>query len=126
MSTSIVGCDNHNHGYQIDYNNPYVSSTTYEFIYEGDFSSYYNSDIYDWYTGYNYTYVYFLGIDFDGTVRIRIYDGLGYEVLNEFFVGQGMNSWQEVELTSYVGNYGVWQVRIDSIDVNGFVQLVLK
>jgi hypothetical protein len=126
MSIGLTGCDNHDHGYQVDYNNPYISSTMYEFMYEGDFSNYNNSDIYDWYTAYNYTFVYFLGIDFDGTVRIRIYDGLGYEVFNEFFVGQGMNSWQEVELSSYMGEHGIWQVRIDSIGVNGFVQLVLN
>ena len=126
MSVGIAGCHNHDHGYQVDYNNPYISSTMYEFMYEGDFSNYNNSDIYDWYTAYNYTFVYFLGMDFDGTVRIRIYDGLGYEVFNEFFVGQGMNSWQEVKLSSYVGEHGVWQVRIDSIGVNGFVQLILN
>ena len=126
MSVSIAGCNNHDHGYHVDYNNPYVSSTMYEFMYQGDFYDYTNSETYLWYTGYDYAYIYFLGIDFDGTFRVRIYDGLGYTIFDHIFTGQGMNSWQEVNLASYVGEYGVWEVRLDSINMNGFAQLILN
>ena len=94
-----------------------------DFIYEGDFIGYNNSESYFWSTVLNDAFVSFEGIDFYGVVRIRIYDDFSMLLFDEKYFGNG-GTLQSMSI-SCPGNSGLWEVQIDSTSVDGIVQIIL-
>lgn len=114
------GC---NGGSSTSYNDPIATATAVDFIYEGDFINYNNSESYFWSTILNDAFVSFDGIDFYGVVRIRIYDDFKVLIFDEMFFGNGGTL--QSKTISDLGISGLWEVQIDSTSVDGFVQVIL-
>ena len=78
------GCDNHCSG--SCFNDPIVSSSSFDFIYEGDFYDFTSSESYFWSTSLSDAFVSFEGIGFYGSVRVRIYDMFNFKIFDETFM----------------------------------------
>lgn len=114
------GC---NGGSSTSYNDPIATATAVDFIYEGDFINYNNSESYFWSTILNDTFISFEGIEFYGVVRIRIYDDFKVLIFDEMFFGNGGTL--QSKTISDLGISGLWEVQIDSTSVDGIVQVIL-
>ncbi|MGE4632809.1 MAG: hypothetical protein AAEJ47_07210 [Planctomycetota bacterium] len=115
------GCDNHCSG--SCFNDPIVSSSSFDFIYEGDLSDFTSSESYYWETDLLDAFVSFEGIGFYGSVRVRIYDMFNFLIFDETFFGNGGTL--RAKLISDFGFSGLWEVQIDSSHVDGFVSIIL-
>lgn len=115
------GCNNHcGAGCS---NEPYVSASSFDFIYEGDFYDFTASESYFWSTSLSDAFVSFEGIGFYGLVRVRIFDMFNYLIFDETFIGNGGTL--RAKLISDFGFSGLWEVQIDSFQVDGFVSIIL-
>ncbi len=115
------GCDNHCSG--SCFNDPIVSSSSFDFIYEGDFYNFTSSESYYWGTDLSDAFVSFEGIGFYGLVRVRIFDLFNFKIFDETFFGNGGTL--RAKLISDFGFSGLWEVQIDSSHVDGFVSIIL-
>ena len=115
------GCHNHCGGGC--FNEPYVASSEFDFFFEGDFFNYTSSENHFWSTSLFDTFVSFEGIDFDGMVRIRVYDMLNFKIFDETYIGNG--GFLRAKSISDFGIPGLWEVQIDSVHVDGFVSVIL-
>ncbi len=94
------------------YNNPIASASAVDFIYEGDFFAYNSSESYFWDTILN-----------DAFVRVRIYDDFKILIFDEIYFGNG-GTLRSKSISSF-GISGLWEVQIDSSNVDGFIQVIL-
>ena len=115
------GCFNHGCGSCI--NDPLVTQDSLLFSYSGDFSNYYSSESFFWFTDLHDAYVTLDGLKFDGVVRIRIFDNFNFKIFDETFFGNGGNV--IYKSLSDLGVPGLWEVVIESTDVDGYLQVVL-
>ena len=115
------GCKNHGCGSCI--NDPLVTRDSQLFTYSGDFSNYYYSESYVWFTTLSDAFVTLDGLKFDGIVRIRIFDNFNFKIYDETFFGNGGNV--IFKSLSDLGVPGMWEVVIDSTDVDGYLQVIL-
>ena len=105
------------------YNDPIASASAVDFIYEGDFLAYSSSESYFWDTILNDAFVSFEGIGFYGMVRVRIYDDFKILIFDEIYFGNG-GTLRSKSISSF-GISGLWEVQIDSSNVDGFIQVIL-
>ncbi|MEC9475717.1 MAG: hypothetical protein VX764_01630 [Planctomycetota bacterium] len=115
------GCHNHCGGGC--FNEPFVSSSEFDFFFEGDFFNYTSSEGYYWSTSLFDSFVSFEGLDFNGVVRVRIYDMLNFKIFDETYIGNG--GFLRAKSLSNLGVPGLWEVRIDTMEVDGFVSVIL-
>ena len=115
------GCNNHCSG--SCFNDPIVSTSSFDFIYEGDFFNFTSSESYYWMTDLSDSFVSFEGVGFYGLVRVRIYDMFNFKIFDETFFGNGGTL--RAKLISDFGFSGLWEVQIDSSQVDGFVSIIL-
>ena len=116
------GCSNHGCGGCL--NDPLVTKESLVFSYSGDFSNYYSTESYFWFTDLHDAYVTLDGLKFDGVVRIQIYDSFSFLIFDETFFGNGGNVLYKS--LSSLGAPGLWEVVIESTDVDGYLQVVLN
>ena len=119
----LVGSGCHNHCGGGCFNEPYVASSDFDFFFEGDFFDYTSSENYFWSTSLFDTFVSFEGLAFEGMVRIRIYDMFNFKIFDETYMGNGGNL--RAKSISDLGIPGLWEVQIDSVQVDGFVSVIL-
>ncbi|MGE4618214.1 MAG: hypothetical protein AAEJ04_00235 [Planctomycetota bacterium] len=115
------GCAGHCGG--TCYNEPYVTTSSFDFFYEGDFFNFTSSESYFWSTHLADAFISFEGIDFGGVIRIRIYDAFNMKIFDEIFIGNG--GMLRAKTISDLGFPGTWEVQIDSTQVDGFVSVIL-
>ena len=113
-----------NHGCGICVNEPLVTKENLFFSYEGEFANFYSSESYLWFSDLPDAYVTLDGLNFDGIVRVRIYDGVCAKIFDETFFGNGGDV--IYKSLSDIAFPGLWEVEIESTAVYGNVQLVLN
>ena len=116
------GCSNYGCGSCV--NEPLVTKESLVFGYSGDFVNYYATDSYFWFTDLHDAYVTLDGLKFDGVVRIQIYDSFSFLIFDETLFGNGGNV--IYKSLSNLGAPGLWEVVIDSTDVDGYLQVVVN
>ena len=105
-------------------NDPLVTKDSLVFGYSGDFVNYFATDSYFWFTDLHDAYVTVDGLKFDGVLRIQIYDSFNFLIFDETFFGNGGNV--IYKSLSNLGAPGLWEVVIDSTNVDGYLQVVLN
>lgn len=96
-----------------------------QFIWTGDLYQESSDETYLWTSTLNgVVRVEFKADDFEGQVRIRVYDGVGAEIYDETYSAESEVSFRESGFTA-PSAAGTWQIRIGRFDTTGDLRVIV-
>ena len=94
-----------------------------EFSYVADLTDFNAIEEYDWDTSSDEAEVEFDAFNFDGSMRVQIFDDDGDSIYDETFNGGGHV--QDNDFTDSDGRRGEWRIVLTSMDADGRVNLLI-